>query len=580
MILISLNKFISLLFLIISLSISPLIAEEEIDIWNKEKKENPSSNQNINNNDETNATPEVIISNQENSNIEIESEISKVSEDIKIFGIYDPAENDFELNMWSATEAEDIRSSIKRINKIELSNTASKLFEYTILSFAYPPKGMDEKEFVNLKINWLIENKKINLIEKFLKQNNTFPNKKKLIQYLVDHNIAKANIKEGCKKINFLDKNIKDSYLEKFKIYCLVFNKKKNEAQLQFDILREENKSDNFFDDKMNFLLGVTSKTTTKIKKDNLLNFYLSSVTIENFSYEPKKETPKIIWEYLNAANLIKLDDPKDKEKLKNLEIAANNDQFDKQKIFDFYSNIDFDLNSLIKAEDTYQRFDTIDARALIYQRYLLSDNEESKIRLLFLLKDLFQKDNLSNIYVQFLSDRLKEINLDKVEESYQEVVQKNIITEEELKLGKIKFNDKILHQSRLLKYFNKEINQKKAQKDFLRIYKKIKKNRKYFFSAKDLALVESLAQDGFEIPKEFNYQEISKKYNIPSNLLKLGKRKESAFLTLKLVEIIGEDEAQNLDPETIYFITHLLNENNLKKFRNEILISALPQRS
>ena len=227
MILISLNKFISLLFLIISLSISPLIAEEEIDIWNKEKKENPSSNQNINNNDETNATPEVIISNQENSNIEIESEISKVSEDIKIFGIYDPAENDFELNMWSATEAEDIRSSIKRINKIELSNTASKLFEYTILSFAYPPKGMDEKEFVNLKINWLIENKKINLIEKFLKQNNTFPNKKKLIQYLVDQNIAKANIKEGCKKINFLDKNIKDSYLEKFKIYCLVFNKRK-----------------------------------------------------------------------------------------------------------------------------------------------------------------------------------------------------------------------------------------------------------------------------------------------------------------------------------------------------------------
>ena len=76
---------------------------------------------------------------------------------------------------------------------------------------------------------------------------------------------------------------------------------------------------------------------------------------------------------------------PKTKEKLKNLEIAANNDQFDKQKIVDFYSNIDFDLNSLIKAEDTYQRFDTIDARALIYQRYLLSDNEESKIRLLFL---------------------------------------------------------------------------------------------------------------------------------------------------------------------------------------------------
>ncbi len=574
--LISLNRYISLLILIISFL--PLQAEEEIDIWNKEKKENSQPN-NVNDINSSTAV-ENILKTQTNNKIKIENEILETSQDIKIFGIYDPAENDFDLNMWSSTEADDVRSSIKRINKIQLSNTATKLFQNTILSFAYPPKGMDEKEFVDLKINWMIENKKIDLIEKFLKQNNTFPNKKKLIQYLVDSNIAKANIKEGCKKINFLDKNIKDSYLEKFKIYCLVFNNKKNEAQLQLDILREENKSDNFFDNKIDFLLGVTSKTSKKIKEDNLLYFYLSSVTVENFKYEPKKNTPKIIWEYLNAANLIVLDDAQDKEKLQSLEIAANKDQFDKQKIFDIYSKITFDLNSLIKAEDIYQTFDNIDARALIYQKYLLSDNEENKVKLLFLLKDLFKKDNLSNIFAQFLSDKLKEINLEDVPESYKEVVQKNIITEEEIKLGKIKFDDKILHRSRLLRYFQYEINQKKAQKDFVKIYKRIKKNRKYFFSAKDIALVESLANDGFEIPKELDYQEISKQYNIPSNLLKLGKGKESAFLTLKLVEIIGEDEAYNLDPETIYFITHLLNQNNLKKIRNEILISALPQRS
>ena len=89
-----------------------------------------------------------------------------------------------------------------------------------------------------------------------------------------------------------------------------------------------------------------------------------------------------------------------------------------------------------------------------------------------------------------------------------------------------------------------------------------------------------STAEVGLPIPKALDYQASSKKYNIPSNLLKLGKSNQSAFLTLKLVEIIGEDEAYNLDPETIYFITHLLNQNNLKKIRNEILISALPQRS
>ena len=62
----------------------------------------------------------------------------------------------------------------------------------------------------------------------------------------------------------------------------------------------------------MNYLLGLTDKTSKKIKEDNLLNFYLSSVTIKNFNYEPKKNTKKIIWEYLNASNLIKINDYQD----------------------------------------------------------------------------------------------------------------------------------------------------------------------------------------------------------------------------------------------------------------------------
>merc|ERR1711965_522320 len=99
------------------------------------------------------------------NNIEIENTNFDLSEESKIFGIYEPAENNFDLNMWSQTDAEKVRSSFKRINKIKLSNTATQLFESTILSIAHPPKGMEEKEFINLKMNWLIENKKINLVE-------------------------------------------------------------------------------------------------------------------------------------------------------------------------------------------------------------------------------------------------------------------------------------------------------------------------------------------------------------------------------------------------------------------------------
>ena len=48
----------------------------------------------------------------------------------------------------------------------------------------------------------------------------------------------------------------------------------------------------------------------------------------------------------------------------------------------------------------------------------------------------------------------------------------------------------------------------------------------------------------------------------------------------LKIIEIIGEDDIRNLDPETIYFLNRILNKINLKKIRNNILSEALPVRS
>ena len=143
-----------------------------------------------------------------------------------------------------------------------------------------------------------------------------------------------------------------------------------------------------------------------------------------------------------------------------------------------------------------------------------------------------------------------------------------------------MKYNDKILHQSKILKYYLEEGgNFKKTQKDLNKLLKKIIKDRKYFFSAKDLALLNTLIKDGFEIPNNFNYSELVSKYDVPDNLINLIKKNQNAFVTLKIVEIIGEDEPHQLDPETIYFIINLLNEMNLTKIRNKILISALPKR-
>ena len=80
----------------------------------------------------------------------------------------------------------------------------------TLFSYSYAPQNLTEKEFLDIKINWLIKNKKDDLIEQFLIKNNDFPNKNKIIQYLVDRNISNANIKIGCEKVNFIGKDIKD----------------------------------------------------------------------------------------------------------------------------------------------------------------------------------------------------------------------------------------------------------------------------------------------------------------------------------------------------------------------------------
>jgi hypothetical protein len=568
--------------LILFLFSSPLTGEEKIDIWknSKEKKQTIENKKIDDRKDKQKLNLKSIKTPELNQSIKIEDESIDNENSSKVFGIYDPAENNFDLNMWSSTNAEDIQASLKRLEKINHSKTANEILERILLSFSYTPEGISEEKFADIKINWLIKNQRSTLIESFLKQNSEFKSKSRAVQFLVDENIAKANIKEGCQKIKFIDARIKDAYLEKFKIYCLIFNDKKSEAQLLLDLLREQKQSDKFYDDKINFLLGLTNKTTDKINEKNLLNFYLSSITIKDFNFKPNKNTKEEIWKYLNASNLIKLDDATDKERIKELEIAANQNQIDKDLIFKIYQQIPFKLNELINAKNIYQTLPESDARSLIYQKYLLSENNESRIEYLFLLEDLFKKENISNIYSKFLSNKIEEIGIENISKKYQDAAQKRIIDDDELLSGKVRYNDKILHQSKIIKFYVEEENKKKTQKDIDKIFKKISKNRKYFYSAKDLALADSLINDGLTLPSNFNYKELSKKYDIPKNLLKLINDNQRAFLALKIVEIIGEDEPNQLDPETIYFITNLLNKMNLKQIRNIVLNSALPLRA
>ena len=269
-----------------------------------------------------------------------------------------------------------------------------------------------------------------------------------------------------------------------------------------------------------------------------------------------------------------------DPETINKYEEAANQGTFDKSKIFEIYLSIPFNINQLINAKNTYLSLDGYEARAIIYQKLLLSDNIESKLELLFLLKDLFEKDKLKNIYSEYLSDSLKSFNSEDIPENYKKKVASNIIKEKNKELGKNKYEDKILHRSRVIKLFTEEnSNQDKVKKDFQAILKKINRNKKYFFSIKDVIVLETLNSEGFDIPKELNIGKLSKNLTIPSNLGALIEKEEIGMFMLKLIEIIGSDDVQNLDPETLYFIVNLLNKAKIKKVRNKILNLTLPLR-
>ena len=173
----SFNFFNSLL--IFYLCFLPLKSEDKIDIWGqKDKKKNTEINQKTTEEKKQKLNSSTIQTIEVNQSIEIkDGSLQSNKDEAKVFGIYDPAENDFDLNMWSATKADDVKASLKRLEKITLSKTANQILEKIILSFSYPPQGMSEQEFADLKIKWIIKNKRTDLIESFLKQNEDFEQK-------------------------------------------------------------------------------------------------------------------------------------------------------------------------------------------------------------------------------------------------------------------------------------------------------------------------------------------------------------------------------------------------------------------
>ena len=555
-------------------------AEEPKEFWSEiEKKKNVSNKTNIKK-IETSKTEINQVSKIEllDENIIVNQELDKSNK--LLAGLYDPAENDLDIDMWSNSNGKEIKILLKKINSEELSNFSEKIMDIVLLTNSYLPKNdISLEEFQNFTIEHLIKKRDFNLIKKFIIKNPNITNKEKLVRLIVDYYLSNSEIEKSCEIFDYMNL-VTDEYLTYFKIYCLVTQNKKEEAQLLFDLKSEMEVLDDFFAKKFEVLMGYEDSNYILSDK-NILYFHLSHKTDENFIYVPLVNSPEFIWKYVATSNLLKnveTVDLEDVEQIKFVEKATSEEIFDEKELLNLYKKFQFDINQLLNAKVTYELLPDYEGRALLYQRLLLAEDLENKLDLLNVsskLKKSFDKVNLTKAFDEELSHILKKIDEREVPASYTSFYWENKETEK-VKKSKIKFNNKILHQSKILNYFLNKTSLPKTEKVTNDLLKKIEKNEKYSFSSKDILMVESLKSDGLKILEEYD-KLYEYKSNISPEINSMIVNRETGMVLLKLVQIIGKKEIENLDMDSLNYVIEIMNELKVINLRNEVLLKVLP---
>ena len=198
------------------------------------------------------------------------------------------------------------------------------------------------------------------------------------------------------------------------------------------------------------------------------------------------------------------------------------------------------------------------------------------KLKLLKLLKDSFVKDQKGNAFDVELKNFLEDIDPLQIPDNltsfyYTNIEIKNIDNKE------VKFNNDVLHQSKLINYFNGDYSKSKIEKDLNNYLKKIKRNKKYFLSRKDIIFLESLKFDGILIEKKYEGLYEINSSEIPTDIQIMINNNEKGAALLRIVEVIGEDSLERMDDDTLYFIVSTLNQLNISPIRNKILLKVLP---
>ena len=578
-----LNKKNLSIIIIYLLSFISVIAEDKpVDIWNIDKTE-------IEDTIEKNSSAEKIEVISESSIYDMQADKKKdpikldlelKSKEIKIAGLYDPDDYGLDINMWTNSDGLKLKNLLKNIDKYNLSNDASEILNISMLTNAYyPNQNITEQEFLEIKSNWLIKDSNFELIEEYLLKNQIINLHPELMKYLVDKYLSQSDVKKSCEIFSKNAKPIEDKYLSKFNLYCLINYGKNEEAQLILDLKKESGFQDDYYENKINYLFGYIDEANKEISENSILDFHLAHRTNPEFKFEPTKETSKLIWKYLSASNLLyNIQDIEitDIDKISTIEKATHDKNYSEEELFEFYKRFQFSIDQLLNTGEVYKSLSSIEGRALVYQRLLLTEEPKLKLEFIKMLKDIFEADNIGDAFDEELKKFLNQISKEEVPSNFTTFYNKYSKGEKIID-KKIKYNNKILHQSKLVNYFNGDYAKSKIEEDLNKFLKKIKKDKKYIFSKKDIIFLEAIKSDGIKISKKYDNLYKINKSEMPTDIQSMIDNEEIGAALLRVIEVIGPEKIEDIDDDTVYFIINTLNQLNVDLIRNKLLLKILP---
>ena len=576
------KKNLSIIIISLLLSLPSIAEEKPVDIWNLEKQETDSiSEENLSLEKTEQESQNSIYKMQADKNedsIKLDQDLT--SKTIKIAGLYDPEDYGLSISMWSNSDGLLLKKLFESINKYDLSEDASEILNISLLTNAYhPSQNITDDEFLKFKTNWLIKDSNFELIEEYLIKNQITNLHPELMKYMVDRYLSQSDLKKSCEIFSKIKEPLEDEYLSKFNLYCLINYGKNEEAQLILDLKKELGFQDEYYENKINYLFGYIDEANKDVSENSILDFHLAHRTNPEFTFEPNKDTPKSIWKYLSTSNLLyKIQDLEitDIDKISTIEKATHDKNYSEEELFEFYKRFQFNLEQLLNTKESYKTLSSIEGKALVYQRLLLTEEPKLKLELMKILKDIFESEDIGNAFDTELAKFLKKIDETDVPSNFTTFYNQHI-KNDEITNKKIKYNNKILHQSKLVNYFNGDYAKSKIEEDLDKFLKKIKKDKKYFLSKKDIIFLEALKSDGIEISKKYeNLYEINKS-EMPRDIQEMINNKETGAALLRIIEVIGPEKIEDIDDDTVYFIINTLNQLNADLIRNKLLLKVLP---